>query len=86
MKQHADINLDDWAQESCFMSALTSDPEEPRTFNEAWNHQEPKIRNLWREAIEKELNNMEFMKVWTEKQKDENPLDRRKVRCNGYSK
>ena len=54
MKEHADLNLDDWIQESCFMSALTSDPEEPKTFNEAWNCQDPKIRNLWRDAIKKE--------------------------------
>ena len=46
MKKHADLNLDNWVQESCFMSALTSHPEEPKTFNEAWSHQEPKIKNL----------------------------------------
>ena len=40
------------------MSALTSDPEEPKTLSEAWKHQEPKIRSLWREAIKKELNNI----------------------------
>ena len=51
------------------MSALTSDPEEPKTFT--WNHEEPKIRNLWRYTIMKDSNNMEFKKVWTEKQKNE---------------
>ena len=60
------------------MSALTS---EPKTFNEAWNHQEPEIRNLWREAFKKELNNMEYKKVWTEKQKNEIPTDTRLVGC-----
>ena len=61
------------------MSALISDLEEPKTFSEAWNHQEPKIRNLWMKAIKKELNNMEYKKVWTEKQKNEIPIDRRLV-------
>ena len=51
MKEHTDLNLDDWVQESCFISALTSDPEEPKPFRESWNHQEPKLRNLQREAI-----------------------------------
>ena len=81
MKQHAGLNLDNWVQESCCMSALTSDAEEPKTFSEAWNHQEPIIRNLWREAIKKELYNMEYKKVWTEKQKNEIPTDRRLVGC-----
>ena len=53
MKEHEDLNLDNWVQESCFMSTLTSDPEEPKTFSEAWNYQEHKIRNLWREPIKK---------------------------------
>ena len=70
MKECTGPILNNWVQESCFKSALTSDPEEPKTFNEAWNHQEQKIRNLWREVIKKALNSMEFKKVWTEKQKE----------------
>ena len=81
MKEHADINLDDEIQESCFISALTSDPEELNAFNEAWNPQDPKIRNLLREAIIQELNSMESKKVWTEKQQNETPMNRRKVGC-----
>ena len=81
MKEHADLNLDNWVQESCSISAFTSDLEEPKTFSEAWNHQEPKIRNQWREAMKKELNNMECKNVWTEKQKNEIPIDRRLVGC-----
>ena len=42
MKEHVDLNLDKWVRESCFMSALTSDSEEPKTFSDTWNHQEPK--------------------------------------------
>ena len=81
MKEHVDLNLDNWVQESCSISAFTSDLEEPKTFSEAWNHQEPKIRNQWREAMKKELTNMECKNVWTEKQKNENPIDRRLVGC-----
>ena len=65
------------------MSALTSDPEEPNTFYEAWNHHNPKTRNLCREAIKKELNSMESKKIWTEyeKQNNEIPTNRRLVGC-----
>ena len=48
------------------MSALTSDPEEPKTLT--WNHQEPKTRNLWRYTIMKDLNNMELAMRVTEGQ------------------
>ena len=62
IREHADLTLNDWIQESCLMSALSSDMEEPNTFNEAWNHQDQKIRNLCRQAIKKELNSMESKK------------------------
>ena len=81
MKEHTHLNLDSWVQEPCFMFSLTSDPEEPKTFSEAWSHQNQKTRNQWREAIKKELNNMEYKKVRTEKQKSEIPTDRRLAGC-----
>jgi len=37
---------------------------EPTTFDQAWNHADPKDQDNWRSAIEKELNNMESKKVW----------------------
>ena len=42
MKEHTHLNLDSWVQEPCFMFSLTSDPEEPKTFSEAWSHQNQK--------------------------------------------
>ena len=61
------------------MSSLTSDPEEPITFNETRNLQDPENGNLWREAIKKEQNSFESKKEWTEKQKNEIPMSRRLV-------
>ena len=81
MKEHADLNLDNWILEFCFMSALTSDLEDANTFNEASDNQDPKIRNLWREAIKKELNSVESKKVWTEKQKNGFTMNKRLVGC-----
>ena len=37
--ERANINMDNWIQETCYMSAVTSGPDEPNNFNEAWNHQ-----------------------------------------------
>ena len=39
--ERANINLDNWIQETYYISAITSGPDEPNTFNEAWNHQCP---------------------------------------------
>ena len=37
--ERANINMDDWIQETCYISAVTSGPDEPNNFNEAWTHQ-----------------------------------------------
>jgi hypothetical protein len=38
--------------------------EEPTMFEQAWNHQDPKIREKWREAINKEFDEMSKKEVW----------------------
>jgi hypothetical protein len=38
--------------------------EEPTTFKQAWNHQDPKVRERWREAINKEFDMMSKKEVW----------------------
>ena len=37
--ERANTNMDNWIQETCYISAVTSGPDEPSNFNEAWNHQ-----------------------------------------------
>ena len=49
----ANINMDNWIQETCYMSAVTSGPNEPYNFNEAWNHQSQMKKGNRREAITK---------------------------------
>ena len=61
--ERANVNRYNWIQETCYISAVTSDPDEPNNYNEAWNHQSPNERRKWREAITKELYNMENKKV-----------------------
>jgi PAS domain-containing protein len=37
---------------------------EPSTFEEAWNHDDPRSQEKWREAINKEFEEMEKKQVW----------------------
>ena len=60
--ERANVNMDNWIQETCWMSAVTSGPDEPNNFNEGWNHQSLNERRKWREAIIKELYCMENRK------------------------
>ena len=34
--ERADLTMEDWIQETCLISAVTSGPTEPKTFQEAW--------------------------------------------------
>ena len=33
----ADLTMEDWIQETCLISAVTSGPTDPKTVKEAWN-------------------------------------------------
>ena len=35
--ERADLTMEDWIQETCLISAVTSGPTEPKTFQEAWH-------------------------------------------------
>jgi Reverse transcriptase (RNA-dependent DNA polymerase) len=55
--------------------------EEPTTFEQAWNHQDPKVRERWREAINKEFDEMSKKEVWEIIKKENIPKNRRTVKC-----
>ena len=55
--------------------------EAPRNFNQAWDHECPFQRKMWREAINKEFDKMEGHKVWKKVKKSVMPKDRRCVKC-----
>jgi hypothetical protein len=65
------------------MSTNSSDkptPEEPTKFEQAWNHPDPNQRTKWREAIQKEFNDMNKRKVWDVIPRQQMPSDRRCVK------
>ena len=37
--ERADLTMEDWIQETCLISAVTSGPTEPKTFQEVWHCQ-----------------------------------------------
>ena len=69
--ERADFTMEDWIQETCLISVVTSGPTEPKTFQEAWHFQNEKEGNNWRTAIRKEMRSMIDREVWrkTERKK-----------------
>ena len=68
--ERADFTMKDWIQETCLISAVTSGPPKPKTFQEPWHNQNEKERNNWRTANRKEIRSMIEGGVWrkTERQ------------------
>ena len=56
--ERADLTKEDWIQETCLISAVTSGPTEPKTFQEAWHYPVESERDNWRIAIRKEIRSM----------------------------
>ena len=58
--ERADLTMEDWIQETCLISAVTSGPTEPKTFQEAWHDPIENERERWRVSIRKEIRMTEF--------------------------
>ena len=54
--------------------------ENPKTFEDAWDHPDPFQREKWREAILKEFAKMERCKVWRKVKRSDIPLGKRCVK------
>ena len=81
VRERANINMENWIQDTSYISAVTSGPDEQSNFNEAWNHQCLNERRKWREAVTKELYCMENKNVWKNIHKMDVPNDRRLIGC-----
>ena len=62
--ERADLTMEDWIQETCLISAVTSGPTEPKTFQEAWHYPVENERDDWRAAIRKGIRSMINRGVW----------------------
>ena len=56
--ERADLTMEDWIQETCQISVVTSGPTELNTFKETWHRPIEKERDSWRAAIRKEIRSM----------------------------
>jgi hypothetical protein len=61
--------------------AITSDPNEPKTFHQAWNHKDLTEKDGWRSAIQTELANMEKRNVWQMIDQSMMPKERKVIGC-----
>ena len=62
--ERADLTMEDWIQETCLISAVTSGPTEPKTFQHAWHDPIENERDNWRVAIRKKIRSMIKRGVW----------------------
>ena len=76
--ERADLTLEDWIQETCLISAVTSGPTEPKTFQEAWHSPVEEEKN-WQMAIRKEINSMIDKGVWRMVDRKNIPNNRRLI-------
>ena len=73
--ERADLTMEDWIQETCLISAVTSGPTEPKTIQEAWHCPIEDEKERWRIAIRKEIRSMIERGVWRK-------TDRKKITSN----
>ena len=67
--------------ETAFVSAVSSDYNEPKNFDEAWNHSDPVKRAKWRKSINDELDSLKKRNVWRKMKKRDVPPNRRLIGC-----
>ena len=77
--ERADLTTEDWIQETCLISAVTSGPTEPKTFQETWHYPIENERNNWRAAIRKEIRSMINRGVWRKTDRAKIPKNRRLI-------
>ena len=77
--ERAELTMEDWIHETCLISAVTSGPTEPKTFQEAWHSPVEEERNNWQIAIRKEIKSMINRAVWRKIDKVKIPENRRLI-------
>ena len=66
------------SEEGSFLT-INDDVIDPQSFNEAYFDPNLTRRNLWRQAISKELQSMKEKDVWVEMEKDQIPTGRKVI-------
>ena len=77
--ERADFTLEESIQETCSISAVSSGPNERKTFQEAWHSPVEEERNNWQIAIRKEIKSMIERGVWRKVDRKNIPNNRRLI-------
>ena len=77
--ERAELTMEDWIHETCWISAVTSGPTEPKTLQEAWHSPVEEERHNWQIAIRKEIKSMINRGVWRKIDKVKIPENRRLI-------
>ena len=77
--ERAELTMEDWIHETCLISAVTSGPTEPKTFQEAWHSPVEEERQNWQIAIRKEIKSMINRGLWRKIDKAKIPENRRLI-------
>ena len=77
--ERAALTLEDWIQETCLISAVTSGPTEPTIFQEAWHSPVEEERDNWQMAIRKEIKSMIDRGVYRKIDRKNIPNNRRLI-------
>ena len=77
--ERAELTMEDWIHEICLISAVTSGPTEPKTFQEAWHSPVEEESRNWQTAIRKEIKSMINRGVWRKIDKVKIPENRRLI-------
>ena len=77
--ERAELTMEDWIHETCQISAVTSGPTEPKTFQEEWHSPVEEERQNWQIAIRKEIKSMINRGVWRKIDKMKIPENRRLI-------
>ena len=77
--ERAELTMEEWIHETCLISAVTSGPTEPKTFQEAWHSPVEEERHNWQIAIRKEIKSMISRGVWRKIDKVKIPENRRLI-------
>ena len=62
-----------------FVGGTSNEYDHPEFFKDAWDHPEEEDRMKWREAIKKEIGDMESRRVWKGIKRRDIPSDRRLI-------
>ena len=77
--ERAELTMEDWIHETCLISAVTSGPTEPKSFQEVWHSPVEEERQNWQIAIRKEIRSMINRGVWRKIDKLKIPENRRLI-------